>query len=479
MASNSLPFRVYLGSHNDNHSLVVYSSKGINWQSRHNVHPDLEELLQTITSKDIIDLSLGCDGRYWIKFSRGTAVQRRLTQEAWNEVHPQLQRRLKNVSKVSLGVGKEIWVFSGDNKPPRHFLKIRPPVANILLPQGVGYPAAKDIEFVELGHSPDNFVIKVGGKVVLGRHKGIQSLTGKDKTQNERIAAAALSPLDDSCYFIMFDDGSHASSLPKALEEMVTPHLPDSEPPSPREDEENFIPFPLWLLSRVSGGSSFRIPPVGGSSTQLRLLHQHDSERKRVEDLFLDSWVCQEKPCPPIHHIYEIEMPGSLVVTYCAYRLNILCTNGDTDGAEQLLFHGTLRLCSVGNGGQSSSPCKNRACRLCCILRNSFKADQAGTVTGRSVPRFGKGIYTSRFSSKADKYNGESLSQDKAMLVARVVLGRSCTLTSRKEPKPLLEAPAGYNSVLGKVGASEEYDVHAVYKDEAILPAYLIIYQHS
>lgn len=30
--------------------------------------------------------------------------------------------------------------------------------------------------------------------------------------------------------------------------------------------------------------------------------------------------------------------------------------------------------------------------------------------------------------------------------------------------------------VLGKVGTSEQYDVHTVYKDEAILPAYLIIY---
>lgn len=149
----------------------------------------------------------------------------------------------------------------------------------------------------------------------------------------------ALSPLDDSYYFIQFDDGSHTSSLPKVLEEIVAPHLPQAELPLLSEDEENSIPFPLWLLSRVSGTSSLRIPPVSGSSTLLRLLHQHDSERKRgtvefayiwrwsilltpslVEDLFLNSWTCHEMPRPPIHHIYEIEMPGSLVVTYCAYR---------------------------------------------------------------------------------------------------------------------------------------------------------------
>lgn len=39
-----------------------------------------------------------------------------------------------------------------------------------MLPRGVGYPAAKEIEFAELGHSLDNFAVKAGfgGKVVLG-----------------------------------------------------------------------------------------------------------------------------------------------------------------------------------------------------------------------------------------------------------------------------------------------------------------------
>ncbi|KAG8954507.1 hypothetical protein FRC04_011835 [Tulasnella sp. 424] len=219
MASTSLPFRVYLGSYRGDHSLVVHSSKGVD---------------------------------------------------------------------------------CADNKPPRHFITLRPPVANVLLPQGVGYPTARDINFVELGCSLDNFVIKVGSKVVLGRHKGIQGLIANDETGNDQIVvrlqspsscvkpdlslnpeAAALSPLDNSHYFVMFEDGSYSSSLPKALGKIVKRHLPQVESPSPHDDEEFSIPFPLWLLSRVAGGSSFRVPPLSTSSTQLRRLHQLDSERER------------------------------------------------------------------------------------------------------------------------------------------------------------------------------------------------------
>lgn len=45
-----------------------------------------------------------------------------------------------------------------------------------------------------------------------------------------------------------------------------------------------------------------------------------------VEELFRNSWKCPDRPCPPVHHIYEIAMPGSLVVAYCTYRwVETLC----------------------------------------------------------------------------------------------------------------------------------------------------------
>lgn len=117
-----------------------------------------------------------------------------LTLEAWNEVHPKLERRLKSVSKVSMGVDKEIWVLSEDNKAPQHHTAVRPAVVNVLLPKGPTYPPAEDIGFVELGCSLDNYVVKVGTRVVLGRHKGIRGLT-EDKTQNDRIVVR----LEDVC----------------------------------------------------------------------------------------------------------------------------------------------------------------------------------------------------------------------------------------------------------------------------------------
>ncbi|KAG8883671.1 hypothetical protein FRB97_006161 [Tulasnella sp. 331] len=90
--------------------------------------------------------------------------------------------------------------------------------------------------------------------------------------------------------------------------------------------------------------------------------------------------------------------------------------------------------------------------------------------------RFGRGLYTTSVSSKADDYNvSQNNTEYKAMLVAKVVLGRSYTLY--KNAKSLTDPPPGYQSIAGEVGEDLTYDEQVVYHDEAIRPAYLIIYE--
>lgn len=42
---------------------------------RQNVHPELEEVLKRIHTRDILDLALGCEGQYFLKYREGSAVR--------------------------------------------------------------------------------------------------------------------------------------------------------------------------------------------------------------------------------------------------------------------------------------------------------------------------------------------------------------------------------------------------------------------
>ncbi|KAG8915086.1 hypothetical protein FRC00_008076 [Tulasnella sp. 408] len=95
------------------------------------------------------------------------------------------------------------------------------------------------------------------------------------------------------------------------------------------------------------------------------------------------------------------------------------------------------------------------------------KVSKAGSA-GRSFKRFGPGVYTSTVSSK-------SYAEHKVVLVAKVALGRESV--HYQTTQELTEPPYGYDSVLGEVGIDLNYDEQVLYKDEAIRPAYVVVYE--
>ncbi|KDQ55822.1 hypothetical protein JAAARDRAFT_59795 [Jaapia argillacea MUCL 33604] len=141
-------------------------------------------------------------------------------------------------------------------------------------------------------------------------------------------------------------------------------------------------------------------------------------------------------------------------------------------GNENRRWHGTLRACNIGDNGQTQL-CGSKGCPLCAIIKTSFDMSFYSTQTGKG--RFGRGHYTSSTSSKSNDYsrNGAS-STFKALLLNKVVVGRGIQM--EHDDTSLTAPPAGYDSVLGEVGKRLNYDELIVYKDEAILPSYLVIY---
>lgn len=70
---------------------------------------------------------------------------------------------------------------------------------------------------------------------------------------------------------------------------------------------------------------------------------------------------------------------------------------GRYEGNENRRWHGTRRICNLGDKGHTQF-CSSPSCSLCCIIRTSYDITLWGKKTGWG--RFGKGIYTSSTSSK-------------------------------------------------------------------------------
>jgi len=96
-----------------------------------------------------------------------------------------------------------------------------------------------------------------------------------------------------------------------------------------------------------------------------------------------------------------------------------------------------------------------------------------------STFRFGAGIYTTACSSKADDYciNLHGRAGLRVLLVSRVVVGKA--LKKRKNATNLTGVSLPYHSLVGEPGGDLNYQETVVYDNDAIRPAYLIVYGNA
>lgn len=194
---------------------------------------------------------------------------------------------------------------------------------------------------------------------------------------------------------------------------------------------------------------------------------------KDVNKQFIDSWKHQTR-IPTVIKIWRILGLKTLLDDFSRYKLSIERKRNIPGGNSRRRWHGTVRACRLGDDDSQRTLCTNRSCSLCRIIESSFKLAQFGQRT--NYGRFGAGIYTSATSSKANDYVSEQgASPYRSMLLNDVVIGNAIKLFT--DNSSLREPPAGYDSVIGEPGHSLNYDEAIVYKNEAIRPLFLIIYQ--
>ncbi|KAJ7197936.1 hypothetical protein GGX14DRAFT_374586 [Mycena pura] len=223
---------------------------------------------------------------------------------------------------------------------------------------------------------------------------------------------------------------------------------------------------------------------VKKKSSRLVPLSPQDPTYIQLENHFQDGWTHPRKPKPQVHAIFEILLTEESSAAFLRYRAIVENSRSPRDANEQLLFHGTIRSCLLGDKKGGTQLCEIAGCLLCSVIRNSFDLSKCGQR--HKFCRFGTGIYSTATSSKADDYIiGVPESPFRAVLVNRVVVGNP--LTRQYNAKEITELTSGYHSVnisfcsfsqqvVGVPGAGLNYGETVVYNNDAIRPAYLIVY---
>ncbi|KAG8816814.1 hypothetical protein FRC18_000807 [Serendipita sp. 400] len=200
---------------------------------------------------------------------------------------------------------------------------------------------------------------------------------------------------------------------------------------------------------------------------------------RNIAHQFTQKWLHTNVAFRPPKHIYIVLQSATQKASYARYKAKVeregnFVASGRTEGNENRRFHGSTRQCRLGDPGNTQL-CSNTNCPLCGILRTSFDLAFFKVKTG--FARFGRGHYTTATSSKSDSYstNG-STSSYKAIIMTKVVVGRGYKMTQNAQT--LTAPPTGFHSVLGEPvqGGKLNYDELVVYDNDAIRPAYLIVY---
>ncbi|KAH6913474.1 hypothetical protein BKA70DRAFT_1262986 [Coprinopsis sp. MPI-PUGE-AT-0042] len=198
---------------------------------------------------------------------------------------------------------------------------------------------------------------------------------------------------------------------------------------------------------------------------------------KSVAEQFKVSWRHTGTTCPTVRRVYKIVITPAASASYDSYRAAIeakgqFVAQGRSAGNENRRWHGTRRVCNLGDKGHTTF-CSSTTCSLCSIIRNSYDISLWGKKTGWG--RFGKGIYTSSTSSKSNDYShNDCKSHLKAILLNKVVVGKGCKMM--QDNTTLVTPPNGFDSVLAEKGGSLNYDELVVYTNDAIRPSFLVMY---
>jgi hypothetical protein len=177
---------------------------------------------------------------------------------------------------------------------------------------------------------------------------------------------------------------------------------------------------------------------------------------------FSEKW--EKGTPPPIHCVFAISNPY-LQQSWDTYKQSLR-----TQESEEH-FHGTSLTCNIT---ASQTLCGDRNCGICGISGTGLNSDHIGRKI--DFQRFGKGFYLAPNSSKCHDYT-EGAYGYRAMLLCDVLPGRKYNLKTNNEE--LTGPPPGYDSVYGQIGRKLNYPEIVIYKEQAVMPRYIVVYKKN
>ncbi|KAG8889071.1 hypothetical protein FRB98_005820 [Tulasnella sp. 332] len=448
-------FRFAMGEYQGEPSYLVQSAKGLLWL---NLPDELCGLLRRLPSGDICDFSLGSSGKFYIKWKEDGTMKRSLSRGLWQAIN---QNPNTLLDRLSLGAEDTHWGATVGGTKSFFLLELS------LRGQIIKAESAhrvQDFRFVSLG-ADSTYCYNLAGTIsTRAKDPRLKAEIKAAKVSGRSIMNVVLSPESTTSWLIMYADGTHDGMLPGDWWKAIEPYF---------QLRYSLLTVPAQRLRTHPATPK----PITTLNAPIRMLTFNSVEYHQLRSLFFDGWKHPHKQLPSLVRIYAIDLPDPLWRPYLTYRLRIESDLGSLESLnERKTFHGTPRKCCIGDPQKTLQLCSDAACNVCSIIRTSFRIDLAGTAPGRNFMRFGRGLYTTSVSSKADDYSvTQANSPYKAMLVAKVVLGRGYSLM--RTTKNLIRPPVGHDSVLGTVGVDLNYDEQVVYRNDAIRPAYLLLYE--
>ena len=186
------------------------------------------------------------------------------------------------------------------------------------------------------------------------------------------------------------------------------------------------------------------------------------AEYRAASEKFKSAW--QKGVAPAVHRIISVKN-ASLERQWRAYQQSL------RDQTVEEHYHGTSLSCNISS---SLSPCSDGNCGICGI--SCAGLDPRCIGKNINFQRFGKGFYLAPHSSKCHDYTeGVHAYGYRAMLLCDVCPGRKYRLETNSQHRT--GPPPGCDSVYGQVGSKLNYPEIVVYRPEAVMPRFIIIYQ--